>query len=90
MSTSALLIIAGVVTTVPLVLFATAARSLPMATLGVMQYLAPTLQFFCGVVLFGETLSRGQMLSFGLIWVGLILFATDSVKAARRNRVATA
>tara|TARA_R110000868_G_scaffold65839_14_gene196587 strand:- start:764 stop:1633 length:870 start_codon:yes stop_codon:yes gene_type:complete len=89
-STTALLIIAGVVTTVPLVLFATAARSLPMATLGVLQYLAPTLQFFCGVVLFDETLSRGQMLSFGLIWVGLILFATDSVKAARRNRVATA
>ena len=89
-STTALLIIAGGVTTVPLVLFATAARSLPMATLGVLQYLAPTLQFICGVVLFGETLSLGQMLSFGLIWVGLILFATDSVKAARRNRVATA
>ncbi|MDR7155272.1 chloramphenicol-sensitive protein RarD [Sphingobium xenophagum] len=90
MSITALLIIAGVVTTVPLVLFATAARSLPMATLGVLQYLAPTLQFICGVVLFGETLSLGQMLSFGLIWVGLILFATDSVKAARRNRVVTA
>ncbi|KFL45035.1 chloramphenicol-sensitive protein RarD [Sphingobium sp. ba1] len=90
MSTTALLIIAGLVTTVPLVLFATAARSLPMATLGVLQYLAPTLQFVCGVVLFGETLSLGQMLSFGLIWVGLILFATDSVKAARRNRVVTA
>lgn len=90
MSTTALLIIAGLVTTVPLVLFATAARSLPMATLGVLQYLAPTLQFVCGVVLFGETLSLGQMLSFGLIWVGLILFATDSVKAARRNRVLTA
>jgi len=89
-STTSLLIIAGAVTTVPLVLFATAARSLPMATLGVLQYLAPTLQFVCGVVLFGETLSLGQMLSFGLIWVGLILFATDSVKAARRNRVATA
>ncbi|AOF98171.1 eamA-like transporter family protein [Sphingobium sp. RAC03] len=89
-STTALLIIAGVVTTVPLVLFATAARSLPMAMLGVLQYLAPTLQFFCGVLLFGETLSRSQMLSFGLIWVGLILFATDSVKAARRNRVVTA
>lgn len=89
-STTALLIIAGAVTTVPLVLFATAARSLPMATLGVLQYLAPTLQFVCGVALFGETLSLGQMLSFGLIWIGLILFATDSVKAARRNRVVTA
>jgi len=63
---------------------------LPMATLGVLQYLAPTVQFVCGVVLFGETLSRGQMLSFGLIWVGLILFASDGIAHARRNRMATA
>jgi chloramphenicol-sensitive protein RarD len=88
--TTALLILAGAVTTVPLVLFATAAQRLPMATLGLLQYLAPMLQFFCGVVLFGETLSQGQMLSFGLIWIGLILFATDGLRMARRKRVATA
>ena len=88
--TTALLIIAGAVTTVPLVLFAMAAQRLPMATLGLLQYLAPTLQFLCGVVLFGETLSTGQMASFGLIWIGLILFASDGIAAARRNRVVTA
>lgn len=87
--TTALLVISGAVTTVPLVLFAMAAQRLPMATLGILQYLAPMLQFFCGVVLFGETLSQGQMLSFGLIWIALILFATDGVRMARRNRVAT-
>lgn len=86
--TTALLVISGAVTTVPLVLFAMAAQRLPMATLGILQYLAPMLQFFCGVVLFGEKLSHGQMLSFGLIWIALILFATDGVRMARRNRVA--
>jgi chloramphenicol-sensitive protein RarD len=88
--TTALLIASGAVTTVPLVLFAVAAQRLPMATLGLMQYLAPTLQFLCGIVLFGEKLSIGQMASFGLIWIGLILFATDGIANARRNRLAVA
>lgn len=88
--TTALLIISGAVTTVPLVLFATAAQRLPMATLGLMQYLAPTLQFLCGLLLFGEKLSGGQMASFGLIWIGLILFASDGIATARRSRMAAA
>ena len=85
--TTALLIAAGAVTTVPLILFAVAAQRLPMATLGLLQYLAPTMQFLCGILLFGETLSRGQIVSFGLIWLGLILFAADSYRAARQNQV---
>ncbi|KQM97113.1 hypothetical protein ASE85_15755 [Sphingobium sp. Leaf26] len=88
--TTALLIISGAVTTVPLVLFAMAAQRLPMATLGLMQYVAPTLQFLCGVLLFGETLSGGQMASFGLIWIGLLLFAGDGIATARRSRMAAA
>lgn len=89
-STSALLILAGVVTTAPLVLFAVAAQRLSMATLGLLQYAGPTIQFMCGVLIFGETLSTGQMLSFGLIWVALILFASDGIANARRSRLATA
>lgn len=89
MTTTILLIIAGAVTTVPLVLFATAAQRLSMTTLGLLQYLAPTLQFLCGTLLFGEKLTAGQMASFALIWLSLILFATDSLTAARRNRLAT-
>jgi chloramphenicol-sensitive protein RarD len=88
--TSALLILAGAVTTVPLVLFAVAARRVPLAQLGLLQYMAPTMQFLCGVLLFGERLSQGQMVSFALIWCGLLLFAWDSVSAARRSRVAVA
>ncbi len=86
--TSALLICLGAVTMAPLVLFATAARHLPMSTLGLLQYIAPTLQFLSGVLLFGETLSHGQIVSFGLIWAGLLLFALDSYMSARRNRLA--
>ncbi|WP_375194960.1 EamA family transporter RarD [Sphingobium sp.] len=88
--TTLLLVVSGAVTTVPLVLFATAAHRLPMAMLGLLQYLAPTLQFLCGVLLFGEKLTTGQMASFALIWLGLALFAADSISAARRNRMAMA
>lgn len=80
---TALLIASGALTTAPLILFAMAAHRLPMATLGLLQFLAPTLQFLCGVFLYGETLTHGQMASFALIWLGLILFASDSVAAAR-------
>ncbi|WP_420143544.1 EamA family transporter RarD [Sphingobium sp.] len=88
--TTALLIISGAVTTVPLVLFAMAAQRLPMSALGLMQYIAPTLQFLCGIWLFGEKLSGGQMISFGLIWLGLTLFASDGIATARRNRAMAA
>lgn len=88
--TTALLVTTGLVTTVPLVLFAVAAQRLPLATLGLMQFLAPTLQFVAGIYFFGETLNRGQMVSFSLIWIGLILFAADSFTANRRSKLATA
>ncbi|WP_257539936.1 EamA family transporter RarD [Sphingobium sp. CFD-1] len=88
--TTVMLVVSGAMTTVPLVLFAVAAHRLPMATLGLLQFVAPLLQFLCGVLLFGETLSHGQIVSFALIWLGLILFASDSMAAARRNRPATA
>ena len=87
---SSLLIFSGALTTVPLILFAMAAQRLPLTTLGLIQYLAPTLQFLCGVLLYGEKLTQGQMISFALIWLGLILFATDSLAAARKNRLAAA
>lgn len=86
--TTALLIVAGLVTTIPLVLFAVAAQRLPMATLGLMQYLAPTMQFLTGVLIFNEALNTGQIFSFALIWLSLILFATDSLAAGRRGRMA--
>ncbi len=84
--TSLLLVLAGGITALPLLLFAMAAQRLPMATLGLMQYIAPTLQFLIGALLFGEALNRTQLLSFGLIWLGLALFTADSLRAYRRSR----
>jgi chloramphenicol-sensitive protein RarD len=88
--TTILLVLAGGVTAAPLILFAMAARRLSMATLGIMQYISPTLQFLSGVVIFGEGLNGGQMTSFALIWLSLILFTADSIQFARRVRLAPA
>ncbi len=87
---SSLLILSGGLTTIPLILFAMAAQRLPLTVLGLIQYIAPTLQFLCGVLLYGEKLTQGQMISFGFIWLGLVLFVTDSLAAARKNRLAAA
>ena len=79
------LIGAGAITSIPLMLFASAARQLPLVTLGLMQYIAPSLQFLTGVLLFGEHLSPGRWASFLLIWAALALFVWDSLRLARRR-----
>ncbi len=74
----------GAITSVPLMLFARAARSLTLITLGVMQYIAPSIQFFVGILLYGETLSPERWASFMLIWIALALFVWDSLRGRRR------
>ncbi|HEY9580979.1 MAG TPA: EamA family transporter RarD [Rhizorhapis sp.] len=86
LATNGLLALSGVITSVPLLLFAVAAKRLRYSTLGLLQYIAPTLQFLIGVLVFKETLSDGQMASFALIWVGLILYTADSLRHARAER----
>lgn len=70
----ALLATGGILTAAPLLLFGFAARRLPLSTIGLMQYIAPTMVFVQAVFLFGEPLDTAQMLSFGLIWLGLALY----------------
>lgn len=77
--TDALLMLGGAVTAVPLLSFAAAARRLRMATLGFLQYLAPTLQFLLAVAVFGEPFSRWQIASFGCIWTAIALYSLDSL-----------
>jgi chloramphenicol-sensitive protein RarD len=77
-----LLLAAGIVTATPLLLFAGAARALPLSVLGLMQFIAPTLQFLVGVAL-GEALHLPQLLAFCAIWAGCALFAWDSIRATR-------
>ena len=83
-SLALLLLAAGPVTVVPLLLFAVAARRLPLTTIGFMQFLAPTLQFLTGVY-YGEKLTTAHQICFGLIWVAVILFSTDAIRAGRKR-----
>ncbi len=83
--TTWLLVAGGAITAIPLLLFATAARRMSYSALGFIQYLAPTLQFLCGVLLYGEALSTARLISFGLIWLALAIFSWDGI---RRMRVA--
>lgn len=75
--TSWLLMLAGAATTVPLLLFASGARRIPMTVLGVLQYIAPTLQFLLGVFVFGESLTLERLIGFAFVWVALLIFAGE-------------
>ena len=76
--TSAMLAFSGPLTGGPLMLFAYAARRIPYATVGLVQYLNPTLQFAVAVALFGEPFSVWHGVAFGLIWAGLALYSWGS------------
>jgi len=82
---TALLIGTGAITSVPLLLFAGAARRLPLITLGLIQYIAPSLQFLTGYFLLGEPLSAARLMSFAFIWLALALFVGDSLRSLRRT-----
>jgi chloramphenicol-sensitive protein RarD len=80
-STLALLALSGPITAVPLVWFARAARALPLSTLGIVQYVAPTLQFLIAVFVLGEPMPAGRWAAFGFIWLALVVFGVDLVRA---------
>lgn len=79
----ALILFAGPLTVLPLLAFAFAARRLKLATLGFLQYLAPTLQFMCGLY-FGEVFTTAHAFCFGFIWVGVAVFSYDAWNNNRR------
>ena len=85
-----LLATSGVITAVPLILFGAAATRVPLTTIGLMQYLAPTLQFFTGVVIYDESMPAARLACFGLVWVGLAIFTTDALVHRRRQQLALA
>jgi chloramphenicol-sensitive protein RarD len=86
----ALLIGSGPLTAIALFLFAYGARLLPYATVGVLQYIAPTLQFACGVFAFHERFDRTQAIGFALIWAALVIYAGDGLWQSRRQQRAFA
>jgi len=74
-----LLVGAGVVTTVPLLMFSTAAQSIPLTMIGIMQYIAPTIQFFLGVLVYKEPFDQAHLIGFGIIWFALLLFVAENI-----------
>ncbi|MBN1452750.1 MAG: EamA family transporter RarD [Anaerolineales bacterium] len=81
-----LMIGGGVVTTVPLLMFASAARRIPLTMVGIMQYIAPTLQFLLGVLLYKEPFTSTRLVGFSLVWVALVIFWVEGALAHRAQR----
>ncbi|MBS0379759.1 MAG: EamA family transporter RarD [Proteobacteria bacterium] len=78
-----LLVGSGIITAVPLFLFAMAARLLPYSTVGVLQYIGPSLQLLCGIVVFHEPFAGVRAIGFMLIWAALAIYALDGLRTAR-------
>ena len=85
--TATMLMAAGMLTAVPLMAFAAATQRLDLATVGMLMYINPTLQFLTAIIVFGEALQPARLVSFGLIWIGLIAF---SISLWRKYRISQA
>ena len=86
-----LLLVSGPITAVPLILFALAAKRLRLSTIGMMQYLGPTLQFLISVFVFKEAFGLTHAVAFAFIWTALIVFTIDSLMGeAKARRLARA
>nr|WP_184036797.1 EamA family transporter RarD [Chitinivorax tropicus] len=86
--TNAMLLGSGVVTAIPLLLFGAGARQLTLTTLGLMQYIAPTLQFLIGVFVYHEPFNQDKLVGFGLIWLALLLFSGEGLWRSRKLAMA--
>ena len=82
--TSVMLVLAGVVTALPLIWFASAAKRLSFSTLGLFQYLSPTLSFLLAVAVYGEPFTRYQAFAFACIWVAIALYIAESLRTSVR------
>lgn len=80
-----LLITTGVVSVGPLLLFAYAAPKIPLSTMGLLQYVAPTIQFLLGVLYFHEVMSAGRWVGFALVWIALVIITIDGLRRIRRK-----
>jgi chloramphenicol-sensitive protein RarD len=83
---NALMVGSGVVTAIPLLLFASAAIRVPLTTIGLLQYVTPTMQFLIGVLMYGEPLPLPRLAGFGLVWIALLVFWGEGFLARKRNR----
>ncbi len=85
-ATGILLAGTGVVTSIPLLLFAFSARSIPLSTVGILQYIAPTLQFILGILVYNEKFGGSDLIGFGLVWAALVIFGTERYNTSRKPK----
>lgn len=85
LSTTTLLILSGAATSIPLLLFAGGARRIPLTTLGVLQYVAPTLQFLIGVLVYNEDFGTTRLIGFSIVWLAIILYTAEGIIHHRRH-----
>lgn len=90
LATTLLLALAGVATAVPLLLFAYGAQRVPLTTLGILQYVAPTLQFLLGVFLYHESFTAARLVGFSMIWTSLALYWAEGALRRRRQQAVVA
>ena len=81
-----MLVGAGLVTVVPLILFASAAQRIPLSLMGILQYINPTMQFLLGVLVYKEPFDHHRLIGFGVVWVALILFGLEGTLTRNRTR----
>jgi chloramphenicol-sensitive protein RarD len=86
LTTSVLLIVSGPLTAGPLILFSYATRRVRLTTIGIVQYINPTLQFLCAMLIFGEGLGLWQAIAFGFIWVALAIYSVAAIRADQAGR----
>lgn len=86
LSMDGILIASGFMTTIPLLFFAAGARRLSLTVIGIVQYITPSITFFLAVFLYGESFSLAQLVSFVLIWLGLLVFTLEGVWVRRMAR----
>jgi chloramphenicol-sensitive protein RarD len=83
-----LLVGVGLVTTIPLLMFASAARRIPLSLVGILQYITPTMQFLLGVLVYKEPFTHTRLIGFGVVWIALIIFGVEGFLAHRNQPVA--
>jgi len=83
--TTILLALSGIITAIPLLFFASGAPKVPLSTIGIVQYIAPTIQFLIGVFIYDEPFTRGQLIGFGIVWTALIIFTVEGLTNGYRH-----
>jgi len=79
-----LLVFTGLVTALPLLLFGMGARLIPLSTIGLLQYIAPTIQFLIGILIYQEDFDQAKLIGFGLIWIALVIFTVEGFLEGRK------